>query len=487
MASLCDRSGNALYDAETVARYRPAPITFVLLALLFGAALRLYFFAHWPQVNGDGLIYGDIAKNLLQHGIYGRTVDGAAHPTLIRLPGYPLFVALVFLVFGVEHYNAILFLQIAIDLATCLLIALFVRRLCSTRAAWIALYLAALCPFTANYTVAPLTETLSLFFIAVAMLALVRMLTKGDAASVFLSALSWSSLTLLRPDGALLPIAFFPAILWYACKPVLGFPAIGLRRAIRLACISGMLSVLPFLAWTYRNWHTFHLIQPLAPRYANDPGEDTDPGMQRWTKTWAAEFASTSEVYWNVNSDVIPFNALPDRAFDSPSQKERTAALIAAYNKTTTLSPELDDAFGQLAAERIHAHPLRYYVWLPALRVTNMWLRPRTEILNVELRWWQYSQHHVETIFATVYAGLNLFYMVAAAIGLLRWRQRGEVRFIAAMLGYLLLRNLLLATIEAPEARYTLEGFPMVIAWASAAFSRCHIAISASPAHPVSS
>ena len=476
-----------MYDAKTVARKQAVSLALVVLALLLGAALRLYFFAHWPQVNGDGLIYGDIAKNWLQHGIYGRSVDQAIRPTLIRLPGYPLFVAAVFLVFGVEHYNAILFLQIAVDLATCLLIALFVRQVCSARAAWIALYLAALCPFTANYTVAPLTETLTLFFIAVAMLALVRILTKGDFTAVILSALSWSYLTLLRPDGALLPIAFFPAILWYARRSVLGFTPIGFRRALRLASIAGLLSVLPFVAWTWRNWHTFLIIQPLAPRYANDPGEDTDPGTQRWIKSWAAEFTSTSEVYWNVNSDIIPLAALPDRAFDSPAQRAQTATLLAAYNKTTTITSELDEAFGKLASERIRTHPFRYYVWLPALRVTNMWLRPRTEILNVELRWWQYSKHHAETIFAASYAGLNFLYVAAAAWGLLRWRRRGEVRFIAAMLGYLLLRNLLLATIEAPEARYTLEGFPMVIAWASAAFGGCDKATSALAAHPASS
>ena len=29
---------------------------------------------------------------------------------------------------------------------------------------------------------------------------------------------------------------------------------------------------------------TFHVFEPLAPRYAVDPGEDTDPGFQRWTQ-----------------------------------------------------------------------------------------------------------------------------------------------------------------------------------------------------------
>ena len=39
-----------------------------------------------------------------------------------------------------------------------------------------------------------------------------------------------------------------------------------------------------------------------------------------------------------------------------------------------------------------------------------------------------------------------------------------------AMLAYMLLRSLLLATIEAPETRYTLECFPMLIALGAMAF-----------------
>ena len=458
---------------------RPTPpaIFFFCLALALGTALRLYFFFHWPQVNGDGLIYGDIAKNLLRHGIYGRSVvtDGvqSIEPTLIRLPGYPLFLVACFAVFGAEHYNAVLFLQIALDLLTCVLLALFVRQMCSSRAAWIALYLGALCPFTSNYVVAPLTETVSLCTIALALLGAVRLLTRGDTVAVVLCAFSWSYLTLLRPDGALLPIAFFPCLLWYSRKPFLGRAPLGLSRGLRLLTISGLLAVLPFVAWTARNWHTFHIFEPLAPRYATDPGEDTDPGFNRWTKTWAAEFSSTFEIYWNANNDAMLLGNLPSRAFDSPRQKQQTAALLADYNKTDTLTPAMDARFAALARERVRANPLRYYVWLPAMRVANMWLRPRTEMLNVELRWWQYSRHHAETEFAASYAALNLFYVVAALVGLLRWRQRGEVRLITAMLLYLALRNLLLGTIEAPEARYTIEGFPFLIAWAAAAFARC--------------
>src|ERR1700758_5055901 len=89
----------------------------VALAIVTGFALRLGFIAHAAKIDCDSLIYGDIAKNLLTHGVYGfsQTAAGPA-PTLIRLPGYPLFLMLCFRVFGVDRYTAVMGVQAVVDL-----------------------------------------------------------------------------------------------------------------------------------------------------------------------------------------------------------------------------------------------------------------------------------------------------------------------------------------------------------------------------------
>ena len=431
-----------------------------LLALAAGAALRLWFIHAYPEVQGDPLVYGSIAKNWMLHGIYGTTTSGALKPTLIRLPGYPLFLIACFSLFGMEHYHAVMFAQTAIDLATCILVAAFTRRIWSPKAAWWALWLAVLCPFTANYAAVPLTETLELFSIALALYALVRFLEKPSWVWTLLQALAWSYAALLRPDGALLAVALCPAMLWYGRKR---WPSAGL---IRFAAVAALLSILPFIPWTIRNWRTFHVFEPLAPRYATDPGEDTFPGFNRWTKTICVDLACTWEVYWNADTDIIDIGKLPSRAFDSPAQYQQTRQLLADYNRTTNLTAELDDRFASLASDRIAAHPLRYYIALPLARLADMWLRPRTELLWIELRWWEYDHHNAETDFAIAYAALNLLYILLAAAGLTRWPPLS-----AAMVAFILLRCALLATIEAPEPRYTLECFPMVIALAAIALS----------------
>jgi hypothetical protein len=432
-------------------------------ALLAGALLRLWFIHVFPQIQGDSLLYGDIARNWLTHGIYGRTLpQSTIAPTLVRLPGYPAFLALCFTIFGNQNYQAVLYLQAAIDLVTCLLIAAFVRRVCGPRAAMAALWLAALCPFTANYVAMPLTETLSIFCVALALHAFAAVIDHPRWTMILTLAFAWSYCALLRPDGVLLVIVFLPALLLYR------------KDSLRIAATCALLAALPFAAWTVRNWHTFHVFQPLAPRSATDPGEPTTPGFQRWTKTWVADFASTYEIYWNVPGDEIDLHALPARALDG--QVSETLKLIADYNAGDALTPQMDARFAALADERIHTHPVRYYVTLPLLRLADMWFRPRLEMLNIELRWWQYHLHRQETRIAYAYGALNLLYLAAALLGAFYWP-----RFATAMVAYLVLRSILLLTLEAPEPRYTLECFPIVIAFAAA------LACKRSPAREVSS
>src|ERR1700741_1976138 len=122
---------------------------FFLLLTLAGVVLRLFFIWKFPVTEGDTLIYGDIAKNWLDHGVFGQTINGAPEPTLIRLPGYPAFLAICFTLFGRDHYGAVRIIQLLMDLGACVLVADLARRLIGERSARAAFALAVLCPFTA--------------------------------------------------------------------------------------------------------------------------------------------------------------------------------------------------------------------------------------------------------------------------------------------------------------------------------------------------
>lgn len=439
-------------------------------ALLLGAALRVWFIGHAASIEGDSLIYGDIAKNWLTRGIYGFSPSGQFPlPTLIRLPGYPLFLAACFRVFGVEHYTAVMYVQCIIDLFTCVLVSALAWRLFGRRAGLLALWLAALCPFTANYVAAPLTETPTLASIALTFYGFERWRTEGSGWNrwLWVTSIAMAYALLLRPEQGLLAAAVVPAMLWIAWRER--------RQAVLSVAAAAMCVVLPLVPWTARNWRMFHVFEPLAPRSAADPGEPVPNGFYRWYRTWAIDFTSTNEVYWNYDGSPIEIGDLPTRAFDNDEQYARTEVLLSDYNRTYQPKPEFDARFEKLAEERIAANPLRYYIALPVARVIDMLLRPRTGLLPVSLEWWKWSEHPGESAFSIAFAALNLAYFLVGGAGLWRWRRRGwdgSTALAWAMLGFVLLRLALLLTLDNSEPRYTLEFFPCLVVWAGALFAR---------------
>jgi 4-amino-4-deoxy-L-arabinose transferase-like glycosyltransferase len=444
---------------------------FFSIVMLTGLSLRLFFFVYFPAVTDDSRIYADLATNWLQHGIYGQTQTmqqvNQIVPTDTRLPGYPAFLAAIFWLFGPGKFKAVMLAQILLDLCTCLIIADLGRRLVSDRAARIAFVLAALCPFLANYAAAVLTETLEIFFTALALdcaaAALLRMCQGKLAATKFWAApgAAIAACILLRPDGGIL----LAAVLFY-----LAVVSIKRPRDIRWALIAGTIVVsfalAPLVPWTVRNFRTLHHFQPLTPRYANESDELAPRGFNRWVKTWIVDYASVEEIYWNVPGDKIDPQELPSRAHESIAETNTTQALIADYNQSQNMTPELDARFGQIAADRIRAHLVRYYAVLPLVRIADMWLRPRTELLPPDVRWWEFSDDTKQSAMAVGFGVLNLVYVGAALLALIR--RPSEIRWAGLLMVFILLRSTFLGTLENPEPRYTLECYPVAIVYAAA-------------------
>jgi len=248
-----------------------------------------------------------------------------------------------------------------------------------------------------------------------------------------------------------------------------------LRRAepvipiVRAGLVLAAVALFPLAVWGARNLHTLHRWQFLAPRFANEVEEFVPLGFNRWVSTWIADYTSTEEVYWSVPGEKVDASNLPARAFDSPGQKRQTLQLLDEYNNALNVSPELDARFAALADERIRAHPLRYYVILPALKIADMWLRPRTEMLPPSSRWYEFDDDRKWIVLAVGLAVLNLIYVAAAIAGLVRGR---PIAWAGLGISYIVLRSLFLGTMQNPESRYTLECFPVVIWFASALWRR---------------
>ncbi len=241
---------------------------FFWIATLAAIVLRLLFLFRFPAITTDSMVYGDIAKNWLQHGIYGLSGPDEISPTYIRLPGYPAFLAAVFAIFGMEHYRAALVLQVFVDVGTCFLIADIARRMVSPRAAKAAFLLAALCPFLASYAAAALTETLEIFFTVLAFNCAIVGLEKTERVRPWIGCgLAIAAAILLRPDGGLVLVAIesFLAVLlvraWTGKKRA-GAPAPHNPRQpmhlIRAGILLALLAFAPLVPWALRNQHTLH-------------------------------------------------------------------------------------------------------------------------------------------------------------------------------------------------------------------------------------
>jgi hypothetical protein len=505
-SSECGNSHNSRYIAN-VLRLTREHRWFFLGTLLAGLALRIFFFVYFPAVTDDSRIYADLATTWLQHGVYGQTqtVQQITQivPTDTRLPGYPGFLAVIFWVVGAGNFKAVLLTQILVDLVTCLIVADIARRMVSERAGRIALVLAALCPFLANYASAGLTETLEIFFTALALdcgAAALQRMSESSPGILRLWAAAGAAIAgciLLRPDGGVLlaAVVIYLGITSAAKadagdKPLLaavsrratqnqmatvtlraGSTPMALRGRLTAAIIVVALALAPLAPWTIRNFRTLHHFQPLAPRYANESDELAPRGFIRWVKTWIAEYASVEEIYWNVPGDKIDPEKLPSRAIDNPAERDGTLAVIDDYNQSQAMTPELDARFGRLADVRVRAHPIRYYAALPLLRAADMWLRPRTEILPPDVRWWEFNDDGKYSALAVGFGLLNLAYGGAALWTLLR-RPSG-IRWSGLLISFLLMRTALLLTLENPEPRYTLECYPAVIVLAAAAAGGC--------------
>jgi len=473
-------------------------------ALIAGVCLRLFFVLKYPANSGDTVLYEQIAANWLQHHVYAMNVRDVVTAVDMRMPGYPAFLALIYALTGRIGEAARLWVMLAqavVDLLTCLLTAglagLLVLiandRARPRRVFRAALWLAGLCPFTANYVAVPLTEVFATFFTAAALLPLCLLATRAQTGGWRLAERHWilgndywylaiwSALlvgvcTLFRPEAPLLLMAA-----WLVLGTILIRQHESLRW-LKTMVFMAALGAVPLVPWTIRNAVTLHEFQPLAPKNSNLPGELVPYGFMSWERTWLYRFRDVYVVPWKLNDEVIDVNEIPPRAFDTSAEKERVAMILEQYNEDLTLTPEEDAAFAELARERAARRPLRTYLWLPAARALTLWFTPRIELLPFSgtvfplVRSWE--DDPIDQSVTAGFSLLNIGYIGLALWGAVRlWRRAPAARgAIALLAAFILLRTAFLTTLETPEPRYVLLCYPALLALAAQVFDRSEAA-----------
>ena len=297
----------------------------------------------------DGRVYDQIARNVLERHVYSHESEPPFAPSLIRMPGYPLFLAGVYSVFGHDDKTAVRIVQALTDTTTCALIALVAflwepDKGRKRRSSIAALALAAACPFTTIYVATILTETPTMFFaVAMSLTATLALKANSPQKTLWLwivTGLIAGVAVMFRPDSGLFALALGLTLV-VATLARAGDLKLSkqreelLYRTARTFCLGAVFSLafcLVLVPWAIRNYRVFHLFQPLSPAHAEMPGEFVPRGYLTWVRTWIDDGRYIGPAIWMLDAGQIKLAAIPARAFDSAEEKQRVGALLEKYN-----------------------------------------------------------------------------------------------------------------------------------------------------------
>src|SRR6185295_19013268 len=310
----------------------------ILLAVAFG--FRLFVALHLPNdTPDDGRVYSQSARNVLEQHVYSHEEQQPFTPTLIRLPGYPFFLAAVYAGAGHGNNTAVRVVQAIVDTLTCLLIALVAFQWTENparkwRAAYAAFVLAAACPFTTIYVATILTEVPTGFLaVLLCLVTTLAMKSKNNRRSLLfwiLAGLVAGLAVFFRPDSGLFAAAVGLTILVSALTREQF--ARRFSKAVFSAALFSVAFCLVLVPWTIRNRRVFGVFQPLSTAHGEMPGVFVPRGYLMWLRTWLDDGRYIGPVLWRLDTAPISMEAFPERAFDSAEEQERIAKLMAQYN-----------------------------------------------------------------------------------------------------------------------------------------------------------
>jgi hypothetical protein len=433
-------NAKALSFTAFVSSYR----TPILIILLLAAVFRVVLVLQFPMPAGDELRYTTPAVNLLAGRGFSSAMSEPYPPSEATVPGYPLFIAAIYAGFG-QHNSAVRIAQSLLDVLTCLLVALISFNLAPaalrTPAAISALVIyGCLSWFTVDWTRYVLTETLALFFTCLAIAVGIWALRMGRWLWAVAGAICGMAL-LIRADSMLLVSAF---VLFLALQVVR-------RRAAAVASLLFFsLAVVVILApWIVRNYASFRKFQPLASEYGFAQTQFMPDGYLLWIRTWM-----TDETHFKVFQPAFQTGdrtfdprALPDSVFDSAEEREQVFRLSAEYDREGQFTPEINEKFRAIAHARIKHAPVRFFLYLPLMRIASVWLTGFAT---------HSSFHRLLRIL------MVLPILIGGTLGFAFWTRNQPLTLLLLLV--MLTRTFFLGYHYAPESRYIVEAYPAVIA-----------------------
>lgn len=320
---------------------------------------------------GDSFLYHTIAYNLHAGNGYSGIDNGSAfgmpkpgmsveyEPAVTRGPVYPVFLAAVYRLWGDAdamkaitrwhvNWDRVRIVQSVLDTLICLLLFSTMRMLYSDRylPAFLAAAMYSLSFYNIYYTRMLLSESVTTFLVAVAVMAGVLAMKSRRLGYWFVFGAGFGLASLSRPEYILFP--FFMA----ATNFVLQRREI--KKAVQVTAVLVCGLVVVIAPWALRNYMTYKQFIPTSVGAL---------GLNLFIGTFE-------------NEDWHGWGQFPDRIYKSPEMKKEVKAwhakLVYHLRRGTIGLKEYDQQFKALALETIKENPLDcFMLWIQ--RLPRLW------------------------------------------------------------------------------------------------------------------
>ncbi len=272
-------------------------IGFTLFVLVFSGVF--FWYSSLPTeftFQDDAGEYNAGAASLVQHGMY--SLDGET-PTMEREPGYSVFLAIIYLIFGLENRSAIFLIQAVLYLTAVFVFVRELKHVSSDRIAQITFFFLLLTPSVFRILFSVYRESLALSLFLIFMTLLLHYKRLPSLSSALFSGLVLGCILLTY-----YPFVFFP----------IGLLSLAYFWKMKKQHVA-ILILVPYLfvgAWAYRNheqfgqWSVAGSFRSVWSIYVRGEQAERVTGLEPVKCLWA-EYVSRD---WTGRSDACSFNAL---------------------------------------------------------------------------------------------------------------------------------------------------------------------------------
>ena len=224
---------------------------YFILIIIFAFFVRfIFFFALQPWEDtvvkqivlvSDASQYYRLAANVLVEKSF-HSFDG------FRTPAYPIFLAIIFFIFGIKIWLILLF-QITIDVGTGVIVYYTAKEIFqSQRAGLIAFFLYSIDILASILATQLMTETVFIFIFSFSIFFLIKAIKYNRVPSIIISAILLGLATLIRPVSQYLPILIMPFLF---------FPYQRLFASLGRCLLYAAVFLLILFPWQLRNYYIY--------------------------------------------------------------------------------------------------------------------------------------------------------------------------------------------------------------------------------------